>query len=80
MMFTIKCNSTLNFNGTYLDYGYELCFVLVFQTSSLFLGMAIYLLNTYWENWVDFWLDNDIKSIISGTLSNLIITVIPMLG
>ena len=80
MMLTIKCNDALNFNGTYLDYGSELCFVIVFQISSLFLGMSIYMLDTYWESWVHFWLDSDIKFILSAILGNLLVFVLPILG
>ena len=77
MMITIKCSDTLNFNGTYLDYGSELCFVIVFQISSLFLAIAISTLDIYWKNWVNFWFDSVIKSIIAGTLNNLIIFILP---
>ena len=46
MVFMIKCSDTLNYNGTKMDYGSKLLFVLVFQISTLIVAFTISILDT----------------------------------
>ena len=80
MTIWIKYSDTLKFNGTHLDYGSELCFVLFFQIATVSLCLSIYILDEYCDSWKNFWLENYTKHIIFDVLVELSLYILPMLG
>ena len=80
MTIWIKYSDTLKFNGTHLDYGSELCFVLFFQIATVSIGFSIYILDEYCNSWNNFWLENDIKYFIFDAIVELSLYNLPMLG
>ena len=81
MMFKIKCSNWLKFNGTQIDYGRELCFVIVVQITTVFIVLIIFfLLDRHWESLENYWKNNPITYSLYGSLLTILNKVIPTLA
>lgn len=81
MMFKIKCSNWLKFNGTQIDYGRELCFVIVIQITTIFLVLIMFsLIDRHWESLENYWKNNPITYSLYGSLLTILNKVIPTLA